>query len=47
MRSSSPEAFSKNVATEMKSHPKKQALAIAYSVARKEKSKRGHHGKRK
>jgi hypothetical protein len=47
MKSSSPEAFSKNVSTEMKSHPKKQALAIAYSIARKEKSKRGHHGKRK
>lgn len=41
IKSKSKKAFSKNVSTEMKSwKPQSQALAIAYSVARKSWSKK-------
>lgn len=41
-KSKSKKAFSKNVATEIKAgKPKKQAVAIAFSVARRA-GKRGH-----
>lgn len=41
IKSKSKKAFSKNVATEMKQgkKPQKQAVAIAYAVQRKAKSK--------
>lgn len=39
-KSPSKEAFKSNLKEEMKTHPKKQALAISYSVARKAKSKK-------
>ena len=41
VKSSSKEAFRKNVKAEMKAgKPKKQAIAIAYSVQRKAKGKK-------
>ena len=41
IKSSSKKAFSKNVKAEIKAgKPRKQAIAIAYSVQRKAKSKR-------
>ena len=42
IKSSSKEAFRKNVATEAKTKPIKQAVAIAYSVKRAAASKSAH-----
>jgi hypothetical protein len=39
LQSSSKEAFKENIKTEMKSKPQKQAVAIAYSVKRKNQGK--------
>jgi hypothetical protein len=41
-RGSSQKVISRNIRTEIKAgRPRKQAIAIAYSVARKSKSRRG------
>ena len=46
-KSASPKAFSKNVATEVKSgRPVKQAVAIAYSVKREAAKKQASKGKK-
>jgi len=37
----SKRAISKNIATEMKKYPQKQAVAIALSIAKKAKAKAG------
>jgi len=44
IKSASPKAVGKNIATEMAAgKPQKQAVAIAYSEAHEAKSSKGHH----